>query len=55
MVRDEILTRVREEMEEDDHDVGEEARETENLRLMDEIAAMSIPELFIVSRFEGSK
>jgi len=54
-VRDEVLTRVRGEMEEHDHDVGEEAREAENLRLMDEIAAMSMPELFIVSRFECSK
>jgi len=55
MVSDEVLTRIRREMEEDDHDVGGEAREAENLRLMDEIATMSIPELFIVSRFECSK
>jgi hypothetical protein len=55
MVRDEVLTRVREEMEEDDHEVGEDAREAENLRLMDEISVMSMPELFIVSRFECSK
>jgi formylmethanofuran dehydrogenase subunit E len=54
-VRDEILTRVREELEVDDHDVNKETHEAENLRLMDEIAAMSMPELFIVSRFERSK
>ena len=55
MVSDEVLTRIRREMEEDNHDVGEEAREAENLRLMDKIAAMSMPELFKVSWFECSK